>query len=120
MLRRAEDSRADAVPAERRESAGKAMDSASAAAPAAQAARGSLIEPMAKLGTGHGEREGSLVQETQFVRLQSTPNEVIHIRYDSLENLVAMGIIRRPRPVAPAVNPFPDSRAAQYVPDPPG
>ncbi len=60
------------------------------------------------------------VQETQFVRLQSEPNEVIRIRYDSLENLVAMGIIRRPRPLVPAPNPFPDSRAPQFVPDPPG
>ena len=78
------------------------------------------MEPLAKLGTGHGEREGSAVQETQFVRQQSEPNELIRVRYDSLDNLVAMGIIRRPRPLVPAVNPFPDSRAAQYVADPPG
>jgi hypothetical protein len=113
-------SRADGAPAERRESAGKATDSATAAAPAAQAANGMLRMPLAKLGTGHGEREGSVVQETQFVRLQSAPNEVIRIRYDSLDNLVAMGIVRRPRPIAPAVNPFPNSRAPQYVADPPG
>src|SRR5450631_997413 len=53
--------------------------------------------PMAKLGTGHGERESSYVSRTDFERVQSQPSEVIHIRYDSIENLVAMGIISRPR-----------------------
>ena len=114
------DPRAQAAPAERRESAGRAQDSASAGAPAGQAANGSIAMPLAKLGTGHGAREGSEVEETQFVRLQNRPNEVIRVRYDSVDNLVAMGIIRRPRPYVPAVNPFPDSRAPQYVADPPG
>jgi len=115
------DSRAaEGAPAERREgAANSSMDSARPAGPAAQAA-GSVNQPLAKLGTGHGEREGSVVQETQFVRLQPSPNEVIRIRYDSLENLVAMGIIRRPRPYVPAVNPFPGSHEPQYVADPPG
>lgn len=72
-----------------------------------------------KLGTGHGEREFSYVNHTEFSRMQPEPNEVIRIRYDSLENLVAMGIIQRPRP-APTANPFPDSPAQQYAPDPPG
>jgi hypothetical protein len=107
-------------PQRAQEGAAKSLDSATAAAPAAQAANGRLSAPTAKLGTGHGEREGSYVQQTQFVRLQSEPNEVIRIRYDSMDNLVAMGIIRRPRPLAPAVNPFPDSRAPQFVADPPG
>lgn len=72
-----------------------------------------------KLGTGHGEREFSYVNHTEFSRMQPEPNEVIRIRYDSLNNLVAMGIIQRPRP-APGANPFPDSPVQQYVPDPPG
>ena len=72
-----------------------------------------------KLGTGHGERQFSYVNHTDFMRMQPEPNEVIRIRYDSLDNLVAMGIIERPRP-APTVNPFPYSPAQQYVPDPPG
>ncbi len=72
-----------------------------------------------KLGTGHGEREFSYVNHTEFSRVQPEPNEVIRIRYDSLDNLVAMGIIQRPRP-APTANPFPDSPAQQYAPDPPG
>lgn len=114
------DPRAEAVPGERRESAAREQDSATASAPAVPAANGSIAMPLAKLGTGHGAREGSVVQETQFVRLQSTPNEVIRVRYDSLDNLVALGIIRRPRPYVPAVDPFPDSHARQYVADPPG
>ena len=71
------------------------------------------------LGTGHGERESSEVTTTRFVRASSTPVEIIRIRYDSLANLQARGIIRQPvvppRPASP--QPFPgDSR---FVPDPP-
>ena len=72
-----------------------------------------------KLGTGHGEREFSYVNHTEFSRMQPEPNEVIRIHYDSLDNLVAMGIIQRPRPASTA-NPFPASAAQQYAPDPPG
>ena len=73
-----------------------------------------------KLGTGHGQRESSFVQQTEFERLQNSPNEVIRIRYDSLENLVAMGVIRRTPPHPGSPNAFPDSPLARYVPDPPG
>jgi hypothetical protein len=73
-----------------------------------------------KLGTGHGEREYSYVENTEFLRMQPEPNEVIRIRYDSLDNLVAMGIVRRPRPTPPVPNPFPGSQERQFVPDPPG
>lgn len=79
--------------------------------------------PELKLGTGHGEREYSYVSHTDFVRLQSKPNELIRIHYDSLDNLVAMGIVRRPPPVLPEPpggDPFPGSSIRQYVPDPPG
>jgi hypothetical protein len=74
-----------------------------------------------KLGTGHGEREYSYVNYTEFARLQPQPNEVIRIRYDSIDNLLAMGVIKRPRPVFPNINPFPGSpQQQQFVPDPPG
>ena len=72
--------------------------------------------PQAKLGTAHGEREYSYVNHTEFARLQPQPNEVIRIRYDSLENLLAMGIVKRPRPRPPTMNPFPASPEKQYVP----
>jgi hypothetical protein len=76
--------------------------------------------PAPKLGTGHGEREYSYVNHTEFSRMQKQPNEVIRIRYDSLDNLLAIGIIKRPRPATPAVNPFPAAPEQQYVPDPRG
>ena len=77
-------------------------------------------QPKSKLGTGHGEREYSYVDHTEFLRMQTQPNQVIRIHYDSLDNLFAMGIFRRPHPLPPAPNPFPGSREQQYVPDPPG
>jgi hypothetical protein len=76
--------------------------------------------PAEKLGTGHGPREASYVQNTRFDRLSSTPNEVIKIRYDSFENLVAMGVVPSRPAWRAGPNPFPDSTSPKYVPDPPG
>jgi hypothetical protein len=73
-----------------------------------------------KLGTGHGARESSFVVNVEFERLQPQPDEVIRIRYDSLDNLVAMGIIERPHSIVPSADPFPGSPEPGYVPDPPG
>jgi hypothetical protein len=70
------------------------------------------------LGTAHGEREYSYVAHTQFVRRQWQPDEIIRIRYDSLDNLIAMGIVRPHRDAGPRPSPFP-STDPQYVPDPP-
>jgi hypothetical protein len=74
----------------------------------------------ARLGTGHGEREYSAVVDTEFQRQQAQPNEIIRVRYDSYENLVAMGIIRRPQPARGVPDPFPNSAQRHFVPDPPG
>ena len=73
----------------------------------------------AKLGTGHGEREYSWVQHTGFERRSSQPDEIIRIRYDSYENLVAKGVIRREAPHERVPQAFPDSPLVRYVPDPP-
>jgi hypothetical protein len=98
--------------------AGPSMD---AAAPAPLTAEASMLRPpVPKLGTGHGEREYSQVSHTDFQRMQQQPNEVIRIRYDSLDNLLAMGIVKRPPPPPTGANPFPASPERQYVPDPPG
>ncbi len=78
-----------------------------------------LPSPAPKLGTGHGEREYSHVENTEFERRQTQPDEIIRSRYDSLDNLVAMGIVAPPRPLAPVANSFPASPQQQYVPDPP-
>ena len=76
--------------------------------------------PRAKLGTGHGEREYSYVDHTEFLRMQPQPNQVIRIHYDSFDNLLAMGIVARPRPMPSVPDPFPGSRDQRYVPDPAG
>lgn len=117
----ARDANSDApsLPAPASESA---SGSASAPAPAqARSDKSSSMQPApeSKLGTGHGERELSYVNHTEFARLQPHPNEVIRIRYDSLNNLIAMGIVRRPHPALPTANPFPAAPDEQYVPDPP-
>jgi hypothetical protein len=100
-----------------------AMGSAAPARRSPDAALGSADKAVAtqaapKLGTGHGERESSYVSHTDFERERNRPNEVIRIRYDSRENLVAMGVLPQPRPPMPQPNPFPDSPIG-YVPDPP-
>jgi hypothetical protein len=92
---------------------------AMAAPPAVSNSIGGSPAPAEKLGTGHGAREYSYVQNTTFDRLSSTPNEVIKIRYDSYENLVAMGVVPGRRDWQRLPNPFPDSTLPKYVPDPP-
>lgn len=70
-----------------------------------------------RLGTGHGQRETSVVSHTGFERAQAQPNEVIRIRYDSRESLIAMGVISDVNRRTPKA--FPQSEAASYVSDPP-
>jgi hypothetical protein len=67
------------------------------------------------LGTGHGQSEFSRVTSTSFERAQDHPDQVIAIRYDRRERLVAMGVIRDGH----APRPFPDSASTGFVPDPP-
>lgn len=98
--------------AEKRE--GAAADSSREAAAASRA-------PAERLGTGHGERETSWVNHTQFERARSTPDEVVALRYDSHDNLAAAGVIPRrgPEPLGHP-RPFPEAPPlAGYVPDPP-
>lgn len=98
------------APAPEAESASRSLraDSVAKAAPL----------PAPRLGTAHGQRETSVVTHTTFTRLQDRPNEVISIRYDSRENLIASGVIREPlaRPDTPRA--FPQSDSVSYVPDP--
>jgi len=67
------------------------------------------------LGTGHGQSEVSRVTSTNFERAQEHPDQIIAIRYDRRERLVAMGVIRDGR----APRPFPESASTGFVPDPP-
>ena len=91
-----------------------------ASAHSAQSPR-SMVQPapIARLGTGHGAREQSHVEFTDFIRANSQPSEIVRIRYDSRETLLALGIIPRAAPVAGDPDPFPGSSFVQYVPDPP-
>ena len=97
---------ADAAPSER-----AAAPSATTPQPRPQRERDSFAKAE-KLGTGHGEREYSPTTQTNFERASSQPAEIVQVRYDSYANLVASGVIGRPRPpVYP--EPFPG-----FAPDP--
>jgi hypothetical protein len=85
----------------------------------ADAIAGAPLARTPALGTAHGEREYSYVAHTSFVRRQWRPDEVIRIRYDSLENLIAMGIVRPHGYDGLRPDPFPTTDAGAYVPDPP-
>jgi hypothetical protein len=109
------DARAKAAPGA---AADKSVAAESAASPSGSMARQSAPSP--SLGTAHGRRETSHVGKTIFERAQSSPDEVIRIRYDSRENLIAAGVIPQPRqwprPAGPSAFPGSDNG---YVPDPP-
>ena len=87
---------------------------------AADSAYGGNSAPAQSIGTGHGAREWSPVSRTDFVRASRTPAQVLQLRYDDINNLVAMGVMPRPhrydgyRPGQPQA--FPNGFAA----DPPG
>jgi hypothetical protein len=74
--------------------------------------------PTPRLGTGHGEREGSWVGHTTFERRSARPDEVIRIRYDSRVNLIAMGVLPPDMEPMAQPQPFPGSRRTRYAPDP--
>jgi len=104
-------------------SANRAQDSASAGAPApasapsekqAESRIGALAKSEERLGTGHGAREYSHVDNTTFERATRYPAEQLSIWYDSYRNLVAQGIIERPI-ARRDPQPFPNG----FVPDPP-
>jgi hypothetical protein len=66
-----------------------------------------------KLGTGHGEREYSPTTQTAFERASAQPAEIVQLRYDSYANLLASGVIPRPRSIPRQPDAFPS-----FVPDP--
>ncbi|WP_109125338.1 hypothetical protein [Dyella sp. C11] len=83
-----------------------------AAAPAAEAL--ASARDNGPIGTGHGERETSVVSYTDFQRASSTPNEVITLYYDTRERLIAQGVIPGDDRPTPRPDPFP----GHFVPDP--
>ncbi len=72
--------------------------------------------PQQRIGTGHGERGWSPVQNTRFVRASRHPIQITELRYDDESGLRAAGVLpsyqtRYPRPPRA----FPNG----FVPDPP-
>ena len=90
-------------------------------APADAMAEKSMRAEAPSLGTGHGRREYSQSQTTEFERASSQASAVLQLRYDSRENLIAMGVIRsRPqRGERPDAFPADNGPAHGHVPDPP-
>jgi hypothetical protein len=79
---------------------------------AAERAADGAVRKSESLGTGHGPRETSVVQYTDFERASDRPDQIVTIHYDSRANLIARGVI--PRPVTREPDPFP----GRFVPDP--
>lgn len=92
-----------------------AREESSADAKASRQVMESSAGAAAPLGTGHGRREWSPAQRVEFERAGSRPDQRIVIRYDRRENLVARGVLPRPRPWHQP-DPFPG--ALGFVPDP--
>jgi hypothetical protein len=81
-----------------------------------QAKRG-LVPHASPLGTGHGRSEASYVTQVAFERATRQPAELVSVRYDRRENLVAMGVLPPPTAYAGrAPSPFPG--ALRFAPDP--
>jgi hypothetical protein len=76
------------------------------------------VAQLPSLGTGHGRGEFSPVEQVEFERASSRPDEVIAIRYERRETLVAMGVLPEPEYRRPRHQPDPFPGALGFVPDP--
>jgi hypothetical protein len=94
------------------ESSGARSDQMRSAAPAAPAK--TLSSEGGPIGTGHGPREISMVNYTDFERASATPDDVVTLYYDTRERLIAQGIIPSPEHSPALPEPFP----GHFVPDP--
>lgn len=112
LSRSAAEAEAPASAASGQGSAGPARDDLAGAGMGSRAESPAAVQKSARLGTGHGRSEESLVTLTEFERATVTPAEIITIYYDSYRNLVAQGVIRAPVIARP--DPFP----ARFAPDP--
>jgi hypothetical protein len=93
-----------------------ARQESTADAKASRHAMESAAGSAAPLGTGHGRREWSPVQQVEFERASSRPDQRVVIRYDRRENLVAQGVL--PRQSRPWREPDPFPATLGFVPDP--
>ncbi|MGL6291634.1 MAG: hypothetical protein ACRC2H_13165, partial [Silanimonas sp.] len=104
---------------DRSQDASRAERRASQAAPAAEArsdAYAGAPVPTSPLGTGHGERRWSPTSRTAFERASRHADEIIALRYDRREALVARGVIRAER--QPWLAREPRAFPGGFVPDP--
>ena len=99
-------------------SATRERNAAKATAPAAAESSADGGVAQQRIGTGHGRREWAPVGRTGFIRASNRPAQVAELRYDDVDNLVAMGVL--PRPYY-ARHPYPQPRAFPdgFVADPP-
>ena len=95
------------------DAAGQAKASRAAGATASAPA---MEQP--SLGTGHGRGEYSPVEQVAFERASPQPDEVIAIRYERRETLIAMGVLPQWRHGSPRRDPDPFPATFGFVPDP--
>ena len=109
--------RSPSAAADERSATGPARDDLAASGMGSRVeAPATTAQKSARLGTGHGRSETSVVTYTEFERATATPTEIITIYYDSYRNLVAQGVIRAPSLARP--EPFPAPFPARFAPDP--
>jgi len=110
------DRRTEAKDSRERAEADAAQESTASRAAGAGAAAPAMQQP--SLGTGHGRGEYSPVERVEFERARAQPDEMIAIRYERRETLVAMGVLPEFRysPRRRSPDPFPG--ALGFVPDP--
>lgn len=103
-----------------RENAPQARNEAAMPAPPPAPAESAVADAMRgaapvrqSIGTAHGQREHSRVERTHFQRAGTSPAEVVTLRYDGRDNLIALGVIPS-RPQRPCPLAFPGG----FVPDP--
>jgi len=107
---------ADAAPAVPPSAAAEATrDMARKAAPAVE----NRLLQQQLLGTGHGQIETSVVMDTNFELARPAPEQIVTIRYDRRDRLVAMGIVPPPLALQPAPRAFPAAASQGFVADPP-
>lgn len=97
--------------------AARSSNGVAAAAGAAREKSSAEDSVGSRLGTGHGQHEWSVSRRTAFERASSTPEQLTELTYDSVERLVAAGIMPSPR-WAGRPSPFP-ANPVGFVPDPP-
>lgn len=71
-----------------------------------------------ELGTRYGESVHSEIEETEFVRRHSVPDQTLVITYDSESGLKRRGVIPVSRPVSKRPSAFPNE--SRFAPPPPG